>query len=181
MDRRKRKVLGWLILGGIFLSLAPLGQLLPPESRAGPLATPTPTPIPIYTPPPIPWDDIRVDIPGQTAPFPSNESLVVVGQDVYVVYEVGVGSLLYLAHSTDGGHTFHYTLITGDVQSMALTRREGASPEDGNLYLAFQDSDRRILFTRSPDKGDTRMVPRVIYDGVPDDTWPILPKMEVWR
>ncbi len=143
-----------LALGGAAL-LLPL-RSAPPEAGAAVLG-PTPTRTP------LPRDDIRVAPPEIIiSPSLTNEALAVAGENVYVVYSPADGGV-YSSRSTDGGHTFFPPVLVafpGDLASLA--RREGAPPEETDLYVVFEvfeDDGVHVAFTRSPDGGDTWILP----------------------
>jgi hypothetical protein len=148
----------WLLLIGVVST--PL--LAPPASRASleafSLATPTATP--------IPWDDIQVSDQNGGANC-SNEALVVTGENVYVVYDHPTGE--YLARSTDGGHSFlpSVAIFEGNNGSLpALARREGARPEEEDLYVTFMALEG-LFFSRSPDGGTTWLLPTTVTNITP--------------
>ncbi len=182
-----------MCLLAFLLVLAAAGVLTRPATGAGangmgpsfpaPLVAPafswkalTQTPTVVPTPTPIPWDDILVT--DAENPLCSNEALAVAGQDVYVVYYTGM-EVGYLVHSTDGGKSFAPPVqLPSSGGRHALTRREGATPRDPTLYVAF-DADRRILFTRSTDRGNTWSAATIVRDGTADDLWTFFPRVAV--
>lgn len=84
------------------------------------------------------------------------------GENVYAVYDPATGGI-YFSRSTDGGHTFlPPVLLAYPGHTASLARREGAPPEEENLYVVFEvsmDDGIHVAFTRSPDGGNTWMRP----------------------
>jgi hypothetical protein len=95
--------------------------------------------------------------------------------NVYVVYDHPTG--VYLARSTNGGDSFLPSVPIvgiGTSNMPALARREGAGPEEEDLYVTFMASGG-IYFTRSPDAGTTWLIPITVSNMVPA----IVPKIVV--
>ena len=136
----------FLLLGGAAL-IFPL-RSAPPEAGAAVLG-------PTRTPTPIPWDDIQVAPPEIVISASlTNEALAVAGENVYVVSSSAEGGV-YFSRSTDGGHTFFPPVLVAFPGFLAsLARREGAPPEELDLYVVFEvsmDDGIHVAFTRSPD------------------------------
>ncbi len=162
--------------GAMALLPATLTPAVKPTLTPIPTLTPTPTLPPTLTPTPVPWDDILVSTHDESS-FNTNDALAVAGNNVYVLIEYPSG--VYSAHSTDGGYTFSPPVqIDSSGFNTALTRREGAGPEEPDLYVTYQ-FDHWLLFSRSTDNGSTWSAPVIAHDGTPSENWPVIPKIAV--
>ncbi len=121
------------------------------EAGSGPpgkgILQPRPTP----TPTPIPWNDIPVSDQDDSMCTSSNESLVVVGKNVYVGYDHDAWS--FFTRSTDEGQTFAPSILLDPDYSLLpiLVRRGGAGPDDPDLYAVT--AEVAVYFFRSTDGG----------------------------
>ncbi len=177
MNQSKLSPLGLALLfaafglaGACLLAAAPA-----PASWAGPaLLLPT---LPAPTPTLVPYDDIRVSEYESPTGSIVNDGLVVVGDYVYAAYTQG-DSAVYVSRSDDGGRSFRPGVRPAPYGLRpALTRPEGAGPEDPRLYLAFS-YDRLAWFASSTDRGDSWQL-AVVRDGAPFGTWPTAPAVAV--
>ena len=169
-----------LLAAGLLAAVVLLPSAAQPPGPFRPaLPAPTPPPTTSPSPTPIPWDDIQVN-EHEESYFCSNEALALAGEDVYVVYDSGSAwEGIWFSHSSDGGQTFlPSTHIHPEGSKAAIARREGAGPEEEDLYVTFYKG-YRVYFTRSPDEGATWLAPLVVYDGAPEEAWVGHPKIAV--
>ena len=85
---------------------------------------------------------------------------------------------IFQATSRDGGRTFTHKVIHttpgGDNYDFLITPVPAVHPDNGELYLAWEDVGRRIpavLFMRSADKGETWSEPVKLNDVDPRRRW----------
>jgi hypothetical protein len=85
---------------------------------------------------------------------------------------------LYQATSRDGGRTWTqkaiHTMPKGAMFAFLLTPSPAVNPDNGELYVAWEDAGRQppaVLFMRSADRGGTWSAPVKLNDKDPQRNW----------